>query len=137
MSLRDRFRPWHGLMGLTFLVGFGFSLAQVEQVAVNNAMLAVVSGLLAVVVLQFTVGNVWAYAVEYANAGGSWTDAPFLVPFGVATLVAVGVLLVNGGPSTASVVWAALWSAFWGFVVAAAVVALVVRFYSGYRAGRS
>ena len=137
MSLRDRLRPWHGLMALTFLFGLGSSLAQAEQVAVNNVMLAVASGLLAVVVLQFTVGNVWAYAVEYANAGGSWTDAPFLVPFGVATLVAVGVLLVNGGPSTASVVWAALWSAFWGFVVAAAVVALVVRFYSGYRAGRS
>ena len=133
MSLRDRLRPWHGLLALTFLVGVGFSLGQVEQVAVNNAMLAVLSGLLAVVVLQFTVGNVWAYAVEYANAGGSWTDAPFVLPFVVAGLVAVTMLLVNGGPTKVAVVWAALWSAFWGFVVTAAVVALVVRFYTGYR----
>lgn len=137
MSLRDRFRPWHALMALTFLLGFGFSLAQAERIATNNLLLAVISGLLAVVVLQFTVGNVWAYAVEYANAGGSWTDAPFLVPFAVAALVAVAVLLVNPGSTTMAVVWAALWSAFWGFVVAAAVVALVVRFYGGYLEGRS
>lgn len=137
MSLRDRLRPWYGLLALTFLVGFGFSLAEVEQIAVNNAMFAVISGLVAVVVLQFTVGNVWAYAVEYANAGGSWTDTPFVLPFVVAGLVAVTVLLVTAGPTTAAVLWAALWSGFWGFVATAAVVALTVRVYTGYREAQS
>jgi hypothetical protein len=140
MSLRGRLRPWHGLLLVTFLAGVGFSLARRGSpggVALPDLLAAVLVGLFAVIVLQFTVGNVWGYAVEYANAGGSWTDAPFLAPFVVAALVLVAVLLVNPGATTGPVVAAALWSAFWGFVVAAAMVAIAVRFLSGYQEGRS
>jgi hypothetical protein len=66
---------------------------------------AVVGGLFGLVVFQFTVGNLWAYAVEYHNAGGSWTDPPFV----------------------------AAWAAFWTFAVAAGVVAVVVNAAAGYR----
>lgn len=121
----------------TFLVGATVSLSRADAVTPWSAFVAVLAGLLAVVLLQITVGNVWGYAVEYANAGGSWTDPPFLAPFALAGLVAVAVLLVNPGRQSWPVVGAALWSAFWGFVVAAAIVALVVRFYTGYAEGRS
>ncbi|MEF8800675.1 MAG: hypothetical protein V5A38_08525 [Halolamina sp.] len=46
-------------------------------------------------------------------------------------------LLLDPGQQSGSVVAAALWSGFWGFVITAAVVALVVRFYVGYAEGRS
>lgn len=131
MSLRTRLRPWHGLMLLTFLVGAAVSLSRADAVDTNAVLLAVLAGLFAVVILQFTVGNVWGYAVEYANAGGSWTDAPFLAPFAVALGAIVTVLSVTGR------LFAALWAGFWAFVLTAAVVALVVRFYTGYVEGRS
>lgn len=118
----------------TFLVGVAVSLSRADVVGTNTVLVAILSGLLAVVVLQFTVGTVWAYAVEYANAGGSWTDAPFLTPFVVAALVAAAAFVVaptDGGA------FAALWAGFWGFVVTTAMVALVVRFYAGYAKGRS
>jgi hypothetical protein len=127
-------------MLLAFLVGAGFSLARRGSpggIALVDLMSALLIGLFAVVLLQFTVGNVWGYAVEYANAGGSWTDWPFLVPFGAGLLVIVAVLVVNPGMTTVPVIAAALWSGFWGFVIAAAVVALVVRVSLGYREGRS
>ena len=79
----------------------------------GSPMIAILTGLFAVVLLQFTVGNVWGYAVEYANAGGSWTDLPFLVPFG-----------------------AGLWVGFWAFVVVAAVTAVGVWFRTGLAEGR-
>lgn len=137
MTLRDRLRPWHALLLATFIVGAAVSLSRADAVTSGSAFVAVLAGLLAVVILQFTVGNVWGYAVEYANAGGSWTDAPFLAPFVVAGFVGVAVVLVNPGGLSWPVFGAALWSAFWGFVVAAAVVALLVRFYTGYAEGRS
>ena len=118
-------------MLVTFLVGTAVSLARADAVTQAAAFRAVLFGLLAVVVFQFTVGNVWGYAVEYANAGGSWTDAPFLAPFAVAAGAIVTVFLAVGRP------FSALWTGFWAFVLTAAVVAVVVRFYAGYRDGRS
>lgn len=118
-------------MLLTFLGGAGVSLSRADAISSRSALVALVAGLLAVVVLQFTVGNVWGYAVEYANAGGSWTDAPFLAPF-AAALVGFGAVLAIRGS-----VFAALWTGFWLFVIIAALVALVVRFYVGYAEARS
>jgi hypothetical protein len=131
MSLCNRLRPWYGLMLVTFLVGTAVSLGRADAVTQAAAFRAVLAGLFSVVIFQFTVGNVWGYAVEYANAGGSWTDAPFLAPFAVALGGLATVFLAVRDP------FAALWTGFWAFVVTAAVVALVVRFYAGYREGRS
>ncbi|AEN05676.1 hypothetical protein [Halolamina sp.] len=127
-------------MLLAFLLGAGVQFAwrgSPSGLALPDLLTALLAGLFAVVLLQFLVGNVWGYAVEYTNAGGSWTDGPFLVPFVVGLLVAVAVLLVNPGMTTGPVVAAVLWSGFWAFVLAAVVVAVVVRFYVGYNDGRS
>lgn len=140
MALSDRLRPWHGLMLLAFLFGAGVSIARRGSAgvfALPDLFVPLLAGLFAVVVLQFTVGNVWGYAVEYVNAGGSWTDLPFLAPFVVGLLTAGAVLLVNPGQFTAPVFVAALWTGFWGFVAAAGVIAVVVWFLSGYRDGQS
>ncbi|WP_313694406.1 hypothetical protein [Halorarum halobium] len=127
MSLQDRVRPWHGLMFAVFLVAAGGFLAREGVLTYGSGVTAVLYGLLALVVFQFTVGNVWAYAVEYRNAGGAWSDAPFLVPFVVAAGSAATVLVATNS------LGAAAWTAFWAFVVAAAVVSLVVWLAVGYR----
>jgi hypothetical protein len=93
----------------------------------TNVLMAVVGGLTGLLVFQFTVGNVWAYAVEYRNSGGRWTDLPFVAPFAVAAAGAGGTYLWT------SSVAAAGWAAFWTFAVAAAVVALVAWLSVGYR----
>ena len=136
MSLRDRlrpdFRPWHGLMAAVFVVGAASSVARNDLLAAEigpeTLFLPVIEGLLGVVVFQFTVGNVWGYAVEYYNAGGQWSDPVFLAPFVVTAAAGVAAFVVVGDAVTAAAV------AFWTFVLAAAVLAVTVQVAVGYRA---
>ncbi|SEO97656.1 hypothetical protein SAMN04487948_109108 [Halogranum amylolyticum] len=127
MSLQTRLRPWHAVLVAVFLVGTGLSLFRAGDYAFADWFEAVVSGLLALLVFQFTVGNLWGYAVEYYNAGGEWTDPVFLAPFAVATLVGIAVGVWSESLATAA------WGAFWVFVVAAGVVAAGAWFVVGYR----
>lgn len=126
MSLRNRLRPWHALMLVVFVAGAGSSVLRAGQITTMRSLLAVASGLFAVVLFQLTVGNVWGYAIEYANAGGQWTDAPFLAPFVIAGVVGVAL-----GIWFESVALGA-WVAFWIFVLVAALVALGVWLSVGY-----
>ena len=127
MSLRDRLRPWHALMVAAFVVGSGLSLFRAGDYAFGALFEAVVSGLFAVVVFQFTVGNLWGYAVEYRNAGGRWTDPVFVAPFAVALVLAALVAVWTGEAV------AGAWAGFWVFAVAAALLAVSVSFVAGYR----
>ncbi len=131
-SLRDGLRPWHALMLAVFLVGAARSIAAsdlgVAGIAPPDVLRPVVEGLLYVVVFQFTVGNVWGYAVEYRNAGGRWRDPPFLAPFVVTGVAAVATFAVTRD------LWAAAGVAFWVFVLCAAVLAVAVEVFAGYRA---
>ncbi|AZH24616.1 hypothetical protein [Haloplanus aerogenes] len=127
MALHNRLRPWHGVMLVVFVAGTGLALLRAGTVTGGAILRAVLSGLFGLVVFQFTVGNVWGYAVEYYNTGGSWTDLPFLTPF-----VAAGVAVVATGIYVGNVAVAA-WVAFWVFVIVAAVVALGAWFVAGYR----
>ena len=149
MMFRDRLRPWHGLLLLVFVCGVGVSLnrsgaidsldslGSLGSLGAPELVTALASGLLGVLVFQFTVGIVWGYVVEYLDAGGSWTDAPFLVPFAVGLLATIAVLLFAPRSSSSSLLVSALSTGFWGFVAAAVVVAVVVWFLSGYREGHS
>ena len=110
-----------------FLVGFAASVWRDDPGSGPELLVPVLNGLFAVVVFQFTVGTVRAYAVEYRNAGGQWRDLPFLAPVVAAALSGVAVLAATNSPGTAA------WSAFWAFVVVAAVTAVVVRVVVGYR----
>ncbi|SFG46714.1 hypothetical protein SAMN04488063_2143 [Halopelagius inordinatus] len=128
MALRERLRPWHGLLVAVFLVGTAWSLSETaDPFSLPAVVFGVFYGLLWAVGFQFTVGILWAYAVEYHNAGGSWTDLPFVAPFAVALVagVAVGVAFEDVGVGA--------WAAFWTFVVAAAAVAVAVWIRVGYR----
>jgi|GEM_PF-732517 len=125
--LRDGLRPWHGVMLAVFVAGTGITLLRAGIVTGETVLRAVLSGLFGLLIFQFTLGNVWGYAVEYYNAGGSWTDLPFLTPF-----VAAGVAGVALGFYFESVAVAA-WVAFWVFVAVAALVALGAWFVTGYR----
>ncbi|MGQ4557074.1 hypothetical protein [Halobellus sp. GM3] len=132
--VRDRFRPWYLLDVAAFLVGAVGSLRRAasgleEQAATttHTSVVAVAAGLLAVVVLRFTVGNLWGYAVEYVNAGGQWSDLPFLLPVGSGLAAAALAYAVTSNFG------AAAWGGFWAFVVAAGVVAIAVSFAAGYR----
>jgi hypothetical protein len=127
MALRDRLRPWHGVMLVVFVAGTGVALLRIGTVTSDSALRAVLAGLFGLVIFQFTIGNVWGYAVEYHNAGGSWTDVPFLTPF-----VAAGVAGVAAGVYTGSV-GVGLWVAFWAFVIVAAGVAVAAWVVAGYR----
>jgi hypothetical protein len=127
MALRDRLRPWHGVMLVVFVVGTSAALLRTGTVTGDTVFRAVLSGLFGLVVFQFTVGNVWGYAVEYYNTGGSWADVPFLTPF-----VAAGVAGVATGVATGSI-GVGLWVAFWAFVIVAALVAVGAWFVAGYR----
>ena len=125
---RDRLRPWYLLDLAAFIFGAGGSLwrnsSGFETAPPLFALVtAIVSGLLAVVVLRFTLGNLWGYAVEYAKAGGQWSDLAFLVPVG-SGLAGVAVTYALG---------AAAWAGFWTFAVVAGVVAVAVSFAAGYR----
>ncbi|MFC6989383.1 hypothetical protein ACFQJD_12950 [Haloplanus sp. GCM10025708] len=127
-ALRSRLRPWHALMVAVFLAGTAVSLWRAgEPLGPALVFGAVLRGLFGLVLFQFTVGNVWAYAVEYYNAGGRWTDLPFVLPFAVAGLAAAAALLV------ASDLALAAWAGFWTFVVVAGVVAVAAWFAVGYR----
>ena len=110
-----------------FLVGGGAYLVRADGVTLGTVPAAVLYALFAVVLFQFTVGNAWAYAVEYRNAGGRWSDLPFLAPVLVGVLSGATVLV------TTNSLGAAVWSAFWGFVVVAPVTAVVVWLLVGYR----
>jgi len=127
MALRHRLRPWHALMLAVFLVGTAVSLLRADAPTGGAVLRAVLAGLLGLVLFQFTVGNVWGYAVEYRNAGGSWTDLPFLTPFVAAGAAGVGVALRFDSAGVGA------WAAFWVFVIVAAVVALGAWFVAGYR----
>jgi hypothetical protein len=115
-------------MAGVFLLGTAASLWRADGTSGPLLVLgAVLQGLFGLVIFQFTVGNVWAYAVEYVNAGGQWTDLPFVAPFAVAGLAAVAThrLTTNLG--------VAVWAAFWTFAVVAGLVASVVWVAVGYR----
>ncbi|QLG64012.1 hypothetical protein HUG12_07000 [Halorarum salinum] len=115
-----------------FLVAGGLSLARAESPTAGAAFTAGLYSLLAVVLFRFTAGNVWRYAVEYRDAGGAWSDLPFLAPFVVAAAVGAAVLLPGGSLGSAA------WAAFWGFVVAAGLASAAVWLAVGYReSGRS
>ncbi|WP_144903557.1 hypothetical protein [Halobellus captivus] len=133
-ALRDRFRPWYLLDVAAFLFGAGGSIwrtvsgfDELDALTTFTAVTAVVYGLLAVVVLRFTVGNLWSYAVEYANAGGRWSDLPFLVPVGG------GLAVVAVTYAVTESLGAAAWAGFWSFAVIAGVVAVAVSLAAGYR----
>ena len=83
LGLRDRLRPFHGLVALVFLLGTGASLwrrtGDPTAVGPFVVLLAVTEGLLALVLFRFTVGTVWAYVVEYLNAGGSAGDPKVMI----------------------------------------------------------
>ena len=117
-------------MAAVLLLGTGVSLwrraGDPAALGYVTALLALTEGLFALVLFRFTVGNVWAYVVEYLNAGGNPTDAPVLLPFVVAGVVGVVAGLGAG-------VGAAAWAAFWAFVVAAGLVAVGAWVRVGYR----
>ncbi|MFB6196317.1 MAG: hypothetical protein ABEI80_09105 [Haloplanus sp.] len=117
-------------MGVVFVVGTSMTLQRAGSVTGDAVVRAVLSGLLGLVIFQFTVGNVWGYAVEYHNAGGSWTDLPFLTPFAVAGVAGVATAVYTGSVGVGA------WVAFWAFVVVAAVVALGAWFVAGYHEGQ-
>ncbi len=127
MSLHDRLRPWHGVMLAVFLLGAGLSLVRNGALTTRTVSLALLSGLFGLVVFQFTVGNVWGYAVEYYNEGGQWTDLPFLVPFVAAGLAGAAVALRFESLAVGA------WTAFWTFVVVAGLVAIAAWVAVGYR----
>lgn len=101
--------------------------------------LPTLSGLLAVVVFQFTVGNVWGYAVEYRNAGGRWSDWAFLAPVLLTALAGAAVAAVRLGDDAtlSSALVAGGWAAFWVFVACAAVLYVATWLRVGYREGRA
>ena len=127
MTLHDHLRPWHALMVLVLLAGAGVSLARADARTLGALLRALLSGLFGLVLFQFTVGNVWGYAVEYYNAGGEWSDLPFLTPFVVAGVAGIAVAIRTESAGLGA------WVAFWAFVIVAAVVALGAWFVAGYR----
>jgi hypothetical protein len=129
MSLHERLRPWHGVLLAVFLAGTALMLWRAESLTTRTALSAVLSGLFGTVIFQFTVGNVWGYAVEYHNAGGQWSDWPFLLPFVAAGGSGVAIAVVTDS------VAAGAWAAFWAFVVAAGLVAIGAWLVVGYRTG--
>lgn len=141
-ALSDRFRPWYLVDTTAFLFGAGGSIRRASPgvdgltglsvIAITGLSLltivtAVVSGLLAVVVARFTLGNLWGYAVEYTNAGGQWSDLPFLVPVGGGFAAVAATYAVTERLATAA------WAGFWMFVIVAGVAAVVVSFAAGYQ----
>jgi len=127
LQLRDRLRPWHAVMLVVLLAGIAVSLSQSNELTGGAVLQAVLSGLLGLVLFQFTVGNVWGYAVEYHNTGGSWTDWPFLFPFVSAAVGGAAVGVWFGSAALGA------WVAFWVFVVVAGVVAVGSWLVVGYR----
>jgi hypothetical protein len=114
-------------MVVVLVVGTAIVLLRVERLTTRSVLGAVLSGLFGLFVFQLTVGSVWGYAVEYHNAGGEWTDLPFLTPFVAAGLAGVVVGVRSGSVGVAA------WTAFWAFIVVAALVAVVAWIAAGYR----
>lgn len=117
-------------MAAVLLLGTGVSLwrraGDPAALGYLTVLLAFTEGLFALLVFRFTVGTVWAYVVEYLNAGGSATDAPVAFPFAAAAVGGVTAGVVSGAS-------AAAWAAFWSFVVAAGLVTVGVWVRGGYR----
>lgn len=133
-ALSDRFRPWYLVDTAAFLFGAGESIRRASpavdgltDLSLIASVAGVVSGLLAVFVVRFTLGNLWGYAVEYANAGGQWSDLPFLVPVGG------GFVAVAATYAVTESLAAAAWAGFWMFVIVAGAVAVAVSFAAGYQ----
>jgi hypothetical protein len=114
-------------MLVVLVAGTGVSLWRTDALTAVTAVRALVAGLFGLVLFQFTVGNVWGYAVEYHNAGGSWTDPPFLAPFVLAGVGGGVAAVVEGSVAVGA------WVAFWLFVVAAAAVTAGAWLVVGYR----
>lgn len=144
-SIDDHIRPWHGLMFAAFCLGAGLAARDLDTTAglgPEAVFLPAMQGLLAVVVFQFTVGNVWSYAVEYRNQGGDWTDHTLLAPFvlaGFGGLAAVAAALTGPGflatgfrDTVVAVLGTFLTGAFWTFVLAVVVVNLAAQVLAGY-----
>ena len=133
---RNRLRPWYLLDTLAFLFGAA-SPPEIRPAAILRGVTpdafvlvtAVAAGLFGVVVLRFTLGNAWAYAVEYVDAGGSWTDGPLWAP------AAAGVAAAVASYATTTSVGTAVWTGFWTFAFVAGVAAVGVSFVVGYRRG--
>ncbi|MBB6645209.1 hypothetical protein [Halobellus ruber] len=131
-----RFRPWYLLDALAFLLGavshptvrpgaiLGDGPGSPDPVALVTAVAA---GLLGVVVVRFTLGNAWGYAVEYVDAGGSWTDGPLWAPAAAGTVAGVASYAATTN------LGAAVWTGFWTFAFAAGAAAVAVSFAAGYR----
>lgn len=117
-----------------FILGAGNHLSRADALTLGPVATAILHGLFGVVVFQFTVGSVWASAVEYRNAGGRWTDLAFLAPFGVTLAVVVAYFLTVVDPTLGGVA-AALWVGVFVFAGALAVTSLAVRVALGYRDG--
>ncbi len=113
-----------------FVAGAGLSAARNAPfpagVGVPELVLFTIEGLFGLVIFQFTVGNVWAAAVEYRNAGGSWRDLPFLAPVGLAGAAGATLYAASGNVGVAASV------AFWVFVGATGVIAVAVNVVVGY-----
>ena len=131
---RDRIHPWYLLDALAFLFGAAATPGVSPRILRGDTrpdalvlVTAVVSGLLGVVVLRVTLGNAWAYAVEYVDAGGAWTDGPLWAPAAAGVVAAVASYAATAGLGVA------VWTGFWTFAFAAAVAAVVVQFAAGYR----
>ena len=132
--IHDRFRPWYLLDVVAFLFGVA-SPPDVRPAAILRGVPpdtlvlveAAVSGLLGVVVLRFTVGTAWGYAVEYVDAGGSWTDGPLWAP------AAAGAVAAVASSAATTTVGAAVWTGFWVFAFVAGAAAVAVSFAAGYR----
>ncbi|MFB6252520.1 MAG: hypothetical protein ABEI27_12705 [Halobellus sp.] len=132
--LPDEFRLWYLLDVAAFVVGVwtwfrqsSDSVADLLSLDPLLIALATVSGLLAVFILRVTVGNLWGYAVEYANAGGEWTDLPFLATFGIGAAGAIVAYVATSSLGTAA------WAGFWTFAFGAVGVGIVVHLATGYR----
>jgi hypothetical protein len=127
VSVRSRLRPFHALLAAVVVCGTAASLWRVRPAFGPVVVLvAVAQGLLAAIVVQFTVGAVWDYLRAYRDAGGELTEAPVFAPVACAVGTAVGVYATTGRPGSAA------WTAFWAFVVVAAVAALAVQVRVGY-----
>ncbi|ADQ66535.1 hypothetical protein C499_02222 [Halogeometricum borinquense DSM 11551] len=132
MSLHNRLRnglhSWNTVVFAVFLAGTAISLHG-RPLELLPVLKSIASGVLGAILFQFTVGNVWGYAVEYRNTGGSVTDRRFLAPFVVAIAAGAVTYAYN------ATLDAAVWTAFWAFTIMMVLLALGIRFADGYREG--
>ncbi|MFB6243362.1 MAG: hypothetical protein ABEH80_04630 [Halobaculum sp.] len=136
------FRPWHAVLLGAFLVATVPAVVRDSFVGSSSGLgsflVLLVRGLLAVVLVQVTLGSVWGYAREYRASGGEWADAVFVGPVGMALLAATAsaVTTLDSGGSLWSAVLAGGSAAFWVFAGAVFLVNVGVRALVNYREGR-